>query len=104
MGIGLEYMERLSKQQERVKAQRKRIESQRRQRAKHTTVPKSEFAEDTTYSPLRRRCWKVVAPQKETEAISTLGQEKKSKLSAEWDAKWDRRRAKWDRRARKHGW
>jgi hypothetical protein len=92
MGIGLEYMERLFKQRERLKAQRKRIESLEPERVER----------------MRRRGWKIVTPQKETTAISTLStlrQEKNSKCDyrrAYWSAKWDRRRAKWDARTRKY--
>lgn len=80
MGIGLEYLERLSKRHERRKVQGKRVIEQQSAKAVEKTR-------------LRRRGWRVVAPQKEILGTSILGQQKISRTSS-----------KWDRRARKHRW
>jgi len=98
MGVGLEYMERLSKQQERLKAQRKRIETQRRKRPLKRIKGEDKTAEETV--KWRRRGWRAAEPQKETADRLILEPQKMSRSSA----KWDRRTMKWNKRTGKHHW
>jgi len=96
----LEYMERLSRQQERLKVQRKRIEMQRgtTRAIKRIRGEEDKTAEGTVTQ--RRRGWRAAEPQKETADRSILEPQKMSRFSA----KWDRRAMKWDKRAGKHHW
>jgi len=64
--MGLEYMERLSRQQERLKAQRKRIEMQRgtTRAIKRIRGEEDKTAEGTVKR--RRKGWRASEPQKKT--------------------------------------
>ena len=108
MSIGLEYMDRLFRQQERLKIQGKRI---RAQKTGTTGGTGREQVEKTRISAQTGRILSQREMERERalnakmrgEAVTGMDELERKKLSmqSKWNLKWDRRREKWDARARK---
>ncbi len=108
MSIGLDYMDRLFKQQERLQDQRKRINTQNNRTGGETERRDTENARIAAQTA---RILKQKEMERERggnaklrgEAVTGIDGMEREKLSRQsrWSKKWDRRRNKCDGRLRK---
>ncbi len=108
MSIGLEYMDRLFKQQERLAGQGKRIRAQKTGTTGESgieQVEKARIAAQTAriLSQREKELERAAGSIMRGEAVTGMDELERKKLSMQsrWKLKWDRRRAKWDARSRK---
>ena len=108
MSGGLDYMDRLFKEQERLKAQKKRINAQNRGTEGEGERRETENARiaaqtDRILSQRKKEQERAVAARMRGETVTGIDELEREKLSKQsnWNKKWDRRRNKWDARSRK---
>lgn len=108
MSLGLEYMDRRSRQQERLIDQRKRINTQNLRSGGETERKEIENVRIAAQTEriLRQRGMdreRAVNARVRGEAVTGVDELEREKLSKQscWSKKWDRRRNKWDARSRK---
>ncbi|MDO9097675.1 MAG: hypothetical protein Q7U60_06105 [Candidatus Methanoperedens sp.] len=108
MSIGLEYMDRLFRQQERLKIQRERIRAQNTGTTGGTgreQVEKSRISAQTgrILSQREKELERALNAKMRGEAVTGMDELERKKLSMQsrWKLKWDRRRIQGDARSRK---
>lgn len=108
MSIGLEYMDRLFKQQKRLAGQGKRIRAQKTGTTGETErrqVEKARISAQTgrILSQREMERERAAGSRMRGEAVTGMDELEREKLSRQsrWSKKWDLRRNEWDARARR---
>ncbi|MDI6903655.1 MAG: hypothetical protein QMC77_07970 [Methanocellales archaeon] len=107
MGVGLEYMERLSEQKERLKKQEERVKAQKTRGGgikvrRQTEEGRIKAQRERILRQKRLEIERAEAARLRGEAVTGIDALEREKLSRQsiWRGKWDRRRARWEARAR----